>query len=74
MTPKARGFTLPELLVAVVLGIALLIASMEIMLTNQRAYAAQAGQIRGQRSIRAAVDLMYAELREISSRRAEDIL
>jgi len=68
MTPRPRGFTLPELLITVVLGAALLTASMEIMLTNQRAYAAQASQIRGQRAIRAAVDLMYAELREISAR------
>lgn len=65
---RARGFTLPELLVVVVLGATLLVASMQIMLTNQRAYAAQASQIRGQRSIRAAVDLLYAELREISAR------
>jgi prepilin-type N-terminal cleavage/methylation domain-containing protein len=68
MSRKTRGFTLVELLVVMVLGAVLFVASMQIMVTNQRAYAAQANQIRGQRSIRSAVDLMYGELREISAR------
>lgn len=68
MSRETRGFTLVELLVVTVLGAVLFVASMQIMVTNQRAYAAQASQIRGQRSIRAAVDLLYGELREISAR------
>ena len=67
MSRPTRGFTLAELLVVMVLGGVLFVASMQILVTNQRAYAAQAGQIRGQRSIRTAVDLMYGELREISA-------
>jgi prepilin-type N-terminal cleavage/methylation domain-containing protein len=68
MSRGTQGFTLAELLVVLALGAVLLVASMQIMVTNQRAYAAQAGQIRGLRSIRAAVDLMYDEIGEISAR------
>lgn len=61
-----RGFTLVELLVVVVLGMIVLAAAYQILITNQRTYTAQSAVIQGQQSARMALDLMFAELREVS--------
>lgn len=65
---QARGgFTLVELLVVTVLGGLVIMASLEILITNQRTYTAQSAQIQGQQSTRAAMDVLFAELREVSA-------
>jgi prepilin-type N-terminal cleavage/methylation domain-containing protein len=61
-----RGFTLTELLVVTVLGALVVAASLQILVTNQRTYTAQSAQIRGQQNTRAALDILTAEIREIS--------
>ncbi len=62
-----RGFTLVELLVVVVLGTVVVMASLQILITNQRTYTAQNAKIQGQQTTRAALDLLSSELREISA-------
>ncbi|HSM61399.1 MAG TPA: prepilin-type N-terminal cleavage/methylation domain-containing protein [Longimicrobiales bacterium] len=65
-TRDRRGFTLTELIVVTVLGALVVAASMQILITNQRTYTAQNAQIQGQQATRAALDLLSAEIREIS--------
>lgn len=61
-----RGFTLTELVVVTVLGALVVAASLQILITNQRTYTAQSAQIQGQQNTRAALDILTAEIREIS--------
>jgi len=61
------GFTLVELMVVTVLGALLIAASMEVLITNQRTYTAQNAQIQGQQANRAALDVLWGELRELSA-------
>ena len=68
MNRGRRGFTLVELLVVTVLGSLVVLASLQVLVTNQRAYTAQNAQIRDQQTIRAAMDVLWGELREVSSR------
>jgi len=64
---RARsGFTLVELLVVTVLGAILIAATLQVMVMNQRTYTAQNAQIQGQQSLRAAMDILTQELREVS--------
>jgi len=67
MKRDRRGFTLVELIVVTVLGAVLIAASLQVLVTNQRTYTAQAARIKGQQSTRAALDVLYNELREISA-------
>ncbi len=67
-TTDRRGFTLVELIVVVVLGALVIAASMEVLITNQRTYTAQSAQIQGQEATRAALDVLWGELRELSTR------
>jgi prepilin-type N-terminal cleavage/methylation domain-containing protein len=66
MIGDRRGFTLTELIVVTVLGALVVAASMQILVTNQRTYTAQNAQIQGQQATRAALDILSAEIREIS--------
>lgn len=69
MTPRDRtGFTLAELLVVSVLGALLVGAALQVLITNQRTYTAQSAQIIGQQTTRAAMDVLWGELREVSTR------
>ena len=68
MNGKRRGFTLVELLVVTVLGALVVMASLEVLITNQRTYTAQTAAIQGQQTVRAAMDVLWGELREVSSR------
>ena len=68
-----RGFTLVELMIVAVVGAMVVGATYQIMLTTQRVYSIQTAQIQGQQTVRAGLDILFAELRELS--RAEgDIL
>jgi hypothetical protein len=44
----------------------LIAATLQVMVTNQRTYTAQNAQIQGQQSLRAAMDILTQELREVS--------
>lgn len=61
-----RGFTLIELLVVVVLGSLVLLAALQILVTNQRTYTAQNAVIQGQQSTRLGLEVLFNELREVS--------
>ncbi len=61
-----RGFTLIELLVVTVLGTLLAVGSYQIISITQRAHSIQAAQVTGQQALRAALAVLYAELREVS--------
>jgi prepilin-type N-terminal cleavage/methylation domain-containing protein len=67
MATDKRGFTLVELLIVVVLGGLVLASTYQVLVANQRTYTVQAAQIRGQQTIRAGVDVLFGELREISA-------
>lgn len=61
-----RGFSLVELLIVAVLGSLLLMAAYQVLITNQRAYTIQNTKMEAQQATRAAMDVLFAELREIS--------
>ena len=61
-----RGFTLVELMIVAVLGAIVVGATYEIMLSSQRAHTIQTAQIQGQQTVRAGLDILFSELREIS--------
>lgn len=66
MTRDRRGFTLVELIVVTVLGTLVVGAALQVLITNRRAYTAQSATISGQQSTRMAVEVLFAELREVS--------
>ena len=67
------GFTLVELMIVAVVGAMVVGATYQILLSSQRAYTIQSAQIQGRQTVRAGLDILFAELRELS--RAEgDIL
>ena len=70
---KTGGFTLVELLIVAVIGALVISATYQIMLSSQRALTVQTAQLQGQQAVRAGIDVLSSELRELS--RAEgDIL
>lgn len=66
-----HGFTIIELLVVAVLGILLLSAAYQVLNTNQRTYAVQSERVRGQQTLRAAMEVLTAEFRELSPARGD---
>jgi prepilin-type N-terminal cleavage/methylation domain-containing protein len=64
--PGRRGFTLIELLVVTVLGSIVLLAAVQILITNQRTYTAQNAVIQNQQNARMALDVLFNDLRELS--------
>jgi prepilin-type N-terminal cleavage/methylation domain-containing protein len=66
-TRSRKGFTVVELLVVVVLGSLLLMATYQILATNTRVYALNNARVQGQQTLRAGADVLFGELREISS-------
>ncbi|MDZ7779160.1 MAG: prepilin-type N-terminal cleavage/methylation domain-containing protein [Gemmatimonadota bacterium] len=66
MTRDRRGFTLVELIVVSVLGVVVLTAMLQVLITNQRTYTAQSAVVEGQQSTRMALEVLFNELREAS--------
>jgi len=67
LSARRRGFTLVEVLIAVVL-LGIVMASLyRVLISNQRTYQAQSQRIDLQQNIRAAVAILPAELREIDA-------
>ena len=66
MTSRRGGFTMTELIIVAVLGSVVLMAALQVLITNQRTYTAQNVQINGQQSTRMALEVLSSELREVS--------
>ena len=66
MTRGRGGFTLVELLVVTVLGGIVLLAALQILITNQRTYTAQNQVIQNQQNARMALEVLFNEIREVS--------
>ena len=66
MTRDRRGFTFVELIVVAVLGTLVVGAILQVLITNQRIYTAQAATVSGQQSTRMALEVLFNELREVS--------
>jgi prepilin-type N-terminal cleavage/methylation domain-containing protein len=64
---RTAGFTLVELLVALVIASGLLGAIYQVLVTNQRISALQGEQVLSQQTVRAGLDLLAQELREVSA-------
>ena len=69
--PSRRGFTLIELLVVVVLGSLLLMATYQLLVVNNRVYAVNDARVQGQQTLRAGMDVLFGELREVSTREGD---
>lgn len=63
---RQSGFTLIELLVVTILGTLLAVGGYQIISVTQRTHSMQAAQVSGQQALRAALAVLYAELREVS--------
>jgi prepilin-type N-terminal cleavage/methylation domain-containing protein len=66
-TRTRHGFTLVELLIVVVLASFLVMVIYQVLVANSRTYAVNNAQIQGQQMLRAGMDVLFGELREISS-------
>ena len=68
MTESNRaGFSLPELIIVVTLTAIILAATYGVLITNQRTYTVQNAEIQNQQTVRAAMEILSGELREVSS-------
>ena len=72
MTTPARyrtgwqGFSLIELVIVTVLGSLVIMATLNVLVSNQRTLAAVAAKIRSQQTLRSGANIIAGELREIS--------
>jgi prepilin-type N-terminal cleavage/methylation domain-containing protein len=66
VAPDARGFSTIEMLVVTVLGSLILMAAYNVLVINQRTYSVNAANMQGQQTVRAGMELLFSELREIS--------
>ncbi len=62
-----EGFSLVELLVAIVIGALLMGAVYQVLVSNQRVSAVQREQVQSQQALRAGLSLLAQELREVSA-------
>ena len=62
-----RGFTLVELIIVALLGALLVMTAYQVLITNQQTYRVQNSKVQVQQSTRAAMDVLFGELREVSS-------
>jgi len=67
MTRGRKGFTLVELLVVTVLGSLVMLAALQVLVMNQRTFTAQNAVISGQQTTRMSIEVLFAELREVSA-------
>ncbi len=65
-THDRGGFTLVELLIVAVIGVIVVAATYQMILTSQRASTIQIAQMQGQQTVRAGIDILFSELRELS--------
>ena len=61
------GLTLVELLIVVVLSMVIVGSVLQILISSRRTFTAQSATIVGQQSTRMAIDVLFAELREVSA-------
>lgn len=66
-----RGFTIIELLIVAVLGAFVVGVTYQVLLTNQRIYAMQNAKTQSQQDIRASMNVLFGELRELSMRESD---
>ncbi len=72
MSPTDRpGFTIIELLIVAVLGAFVVGVIYQVLLTNQRTYTMQNAKTQSQQDIRASMNVLFGELRELSMREAD---
>ncbi len=62
-----RGFTVIELLVVAVVGSVVVGSIYKVLQTNQRNYTVQTAQVSNQQTVRAGLEVLSSELREMSS-------
>lgn len=62
-----RGFTLVELLVVTLVGSVVVLAAYQVLVSNQRTYTTQNATVQAQQTTRAAMEILFNELREISA-------
>lgn len=62
-----RGFTLVELMAVAILGSFMVMAAYQVLITNQRAYTIQGSKVQAQQNTRAAMEILFGELREVSA-------
>lgn len=68
---RRRGFSLVELLIVAVIGTVLVMAAYEVLVTNRRVFTVQNAKVRAQQSSRSAMEVLFGELREVSSAGAD---
>ena len=61
------GFTLIEVLIVAVLAAVVLGSAIGVLITNQRAHLALSERVQGQQALRAGIDVLFGEFREISA-------
>jgi Tfp pilus assembly protein PilW len=64
--PGPLGFSLIELVIVTLLGSLVIMATFNVLVSNQRTMTAVAAKIRGQRTLRSGASIVAGELREIS--------
>jgi prepilin-type N-terminal cleavage/methylation domain-containing protein len=65
--PRARGFTLSELVVALVLATVVIGAAYQVLVSSQRFYLAQAAVLEVHQGMRTVVQVLSGELRELDA-------
>lgn len=66
-----RGFTLVELIIVALLGSLMVMTAYQVLVTNQQTYRVQNSKMQVQQSTRAAMEVLFGELREVSSQGAD---
>jgi type II secretory pathway pseudopilin PulG len=70
---KQRGVSIVELLIVAVIGTLIVMAAYEVLVTNRRVFTVQNAKVQAQQSTRSAMEVLFGELREVSSE-GSDIL
>ncbi|HQX92961.1 MAG TPA: prepilin-type N-terminal cleavage/methylation domain-containing protein, partial [Thermomonas sp.] len=67
MQGRAQGFTLIELMIAMVLGLLVLGAALAVFQSNQKTFSANEGQNRVQENARIAYEMLSKDVRSVRS-------